>query len=338
MSRFWKTQSTQLFLQGAVCLAGIQRAFGHGSDHPAKPQTLNELWRAWEWEPVTLICIALAASLYARGLHRIWTALPPGRGIRFWEAACFAGGIIVLAMALLTPIHAWSRVLFSVHMTQHEMLMLVAAPLLVLGRPMIVFLKGFGPGTGRRLAALVAAPWWMRTWTWITRPVAAWLIHAVVLWAWHIPAWFQATIDNDWIHALQHFSFLFSALLFWWAIMHGRHKMVGYGLATLYMFTTALHSGALGALITFAQSVIYPAYSTTTFAWGLTPLEDQQLGGLIMWVPAGLVYLIAALALIAGWLRESDARLIQGVNDRWELPLRGHSGQAHHPAPRGGNS
>jgi len=134
------------------------------------------------------------------------------------------------------------------------------------------------------------------------------MIHAVVLWAWHAPALFQATLDNESVHALQHASFLFSALLFWWAVIHGRQRALGFGFAVLYMFTTALHSGLLGALLTFANSVWYPGYVERTAAWGLTPLEDQQIGGLIMWIPAGLVYIAAGLALFAGWLRESEAR------------------------------
>ncbi|PYK35494.1 MAG: cytochrome c oxidase assembly protein, partial [Verrucomicrobia bacterium] len=126
--------------------------------------------------------------------------------------------------------------------------------------------------------------------------------------AWHAPALFEATLENESIHALQHASFLFSALLFWWAVIHGRKRALGFGLAVLYMFTTALHSGLLGALLTFANSVWYPGYAERTAAWGLTPLEDQQIGGLIMWIPAGLVYIAAGLALFAGWLRESEMR------------------------------
>ena len=91
--------------------------------------------------------------------------------------------------------------------------------------------------------------------------------------------------------------------------MHGRNRAVGFGAAVLYLFTTALHNQILGAMLTFAQGVWYPAYLDTTQSWGLTPLEDQQLGGLVMWIPAGLVYIIAGLALVAGWLRDSERRV-----------------------------
>jgi putative membrane protein len=131
------------------------------------------------------------------------------------------------------------------------------------------------------------------------------------LWVWHAPTLFQATLKSDLVHTCQHVCFLGSALLFWWALIHGPQGLMGYGAALLYLFTTSAHSGALGALITFTGSVLYPAYDKTTASWGLTALEDQQLGGLIMWVPAGLVYIGAGLALCTGWMRESERRVLR---------------------------
>jgi putative membrane protein len=115
-------------------------------------------------------------------------------------------------------------------------------------------------------------------------------------------------------------SFLGSALLFWWALVHGRQVLMGYGAAVLYMFTTSVQSGVLGALITFARKVWYPVYNETTRSWGMTPLEDQQLGDLIMWLPAATVYIIAGLALMAGWMRESERQVRRRENrfDRLE--------------------
>jgi putative membrane protein len=153
--------------------------------------------------------------------------------------------------------------------------------------------------------------WFRRAWRWLTNPLAAWAIHAVALWGWHVPILFEATLKSDLIHTAQHVCFLGSALLFWWALVHGPQGWMGYGAAVLYLFTTSVHSGVLGALITFAGTVIYPAYAPTTEAWGVAPLEDQQLGGLIMWVPAGLVYIVAGLALCAGWMRESERRVLR---------------------------
>ena len=272
----------------------------------AGPQNTSELLRAWTFEPGVVIPIVASAVLYSLGICRLRRASP--KSVRKSDILYFALGWAALVLALVSPVHAWGSVLFSAHMTQHELLMLAAAPLLVLGRPVVPFLWALPRSWALALARWSKLQAWEKTWRTISNPVVAWIIHAVVLWAWHAPALFEATLENESIHALQHASFLFSALLFWWAVIHGRQRALGFGFAVLYMFTTALHSGLLGALLTFANSVWYPGYAERTTAWGLTPLEDQQIGGLIMWIPAGLVYIAAALALFAGWLRESEAR------------------------------
>jgi cytochrome c oxidase assembly factor CtaG len=129
----------------------------------------------------------------------------------------------------------------------------------------------------------------------------AWGLHAAALWAWHAPALFEAAVVHESVHILQHASFFVTALLFWWSLLSGRDGQ-RVGLAVLCLSTTALHGGALGALLAMAGQAWYSVYEATAPLWGLTALEDQQLGGLIMWVPAGLVYLGAALALLASWL------------------------------------
>jgi putative membrane protein len=216
-----------------------------------------------------------------------------------------------LFVALVSPLHPWGEVLFSAHMTQHEVLMVMAAPLLVLGRPVVAFLWALPVGWARGVGGWGKARWFQGVWRAATNPLAAWAIHAVALWVWHVPALFEATLRSDLVHTLQHVSFLGSALLFWWALIHGPRGLMGYGAAVLYLFTTSIHSGVLGAFITFTGKVLYPAYAETTGSWGLTPLEDQQLGGLIMWVPAGMVYVVAGLALLAGWMRESERRVLK---------------------------
>ena len=270
------------------------------------PESLDELWSWWRFDPGVVIPLVLTAWLYGRGVGRLRRAAPSSvRGIHI---AYFAGGWLALVFALVSPLHPWGNVLFSAHMTQHEVLMLIAAPLMVLSRPLVPFLSAFGRPAARGLASLSRTRPWQPIWRSISNPFAAWIIHAVVLWSWHVPALFDATLRSEWIHALQHLSFFLSALLFWWAVIHGRERAMGFGVAVLYMFTTALHTGLLGALLTLTHSVWYSSYVGRTAAWGLTPLEDQQIGGLIMWIPAGLVYVAAALALFAAWLRESGSR------------------------------
>ena len=293
----------------AFCL--LPFAFGEAAAHGGEPHRFADLPYAWGRDPLVWVCLAASGWLYARGVRRLWRESGRGRGVRRWEAWCYAGGWAALFVALASPLHPWGEVLFSAHMTQHEVLMVAAAPLLVLGRPVVAFLWAVPTAWARALGEAAKAPWWRRTWGTLTNPLAAWALHALALWVWHVPALFEATLESDLVHTLQHVSFLGSALLFWWALVHGPRGLMGYGAAVLYVFTTSLHSGLLGALITFAGSVWYPAYQTTTESWGLTPLEDQQLGGLIMWVPAGLVYVVAGLALLAGWMRESERAVLR---------------------------
>jgi putative membrane protein len=278
------------------------------SAHGGKPHNWHDLWRTWTFGPLVVISLALTAFLFIAGLRKLWRESGTNRGIRKWEATMFAGGWLALFVALVSPLHSWGRVLFSAHMTQHEVLMLVAAPLLVLGRPLIAFMWAIPMSWARQLGAITRVSWFAATWRVITVPLFAWLIHAIALWVWHIPVLFDAVLNNELIHTLQHISFLFSAILFWWALIHGGRGWMGYGAALLYVFTTSLHSGLLGAFLTFSTTVWYPGYDGLTRSWGMTPLEDQQLGGLIMWIPAGLVYVIAGLALLAGWIRQSERR------------------------------
>jgi cytochrome c oxidase assembly factor CtaG len=294
------TISTVLLHASLACAHG-------GESHDPHPRDIHELPYTWGFEPLVVIGLALTAWLYVQGLVRTWRSAGVGHGLRRREAWCFAGGWFALFVALVSPLHPWGSVLFSAHMTQHEILMLVAAPLLVLGKPLPVWMRALPTSLSQGLARLANQPWWQAIWVAISAAWVAWIIHAIALWMWHIPALFQATLDSELIHTLQHLSFLHSAILFWWAIIH-RSGVGAYGFAVLYMFTTAIHSGLLGVIITVARTLWYPAYARTTEAWGLTPLEDQQLGGLIMWIPGGLTYVIAALAFVAGWMAEADRR------------------------------
>jgi putative membrane protein len=268
--------------------------------HENEPLAPHDLWTAWSFDPGTTIPLALSAILYLRGARA-------SRGITPRQQAFFWTGWTVLALSLVSPLHPLGEVLFSAHMVQHEILMLIAAPLLVLSRPLVAFLWALPFDWRRDLGAWSKSPPVQRTWTALTAPMTAWWVHAIALWAWHAPALFQATIGNDLVHAAQHASFLLSALLFWWALFYANGEK-SYGTGVFYIFTTAVHTGILGALLTFARTLWYPAYSETAPLWGMTPIEDQQLGGLIMWVPAGLVYLAAGLGLFALWLRHSDRR------------------------------
>jgi putative membrane protein len=252
------------------------------------------------------IPMLVAALLYATGAARVWARSMHGRRLLAQRAAAFAAGLAALALALLSPLDAWGAELFSMHMAQHEILMLVAAPLLVLGRPLPLFLWAFRGTWREALTRWIRARWMQQTWAALIAAGTAWVLHALALWVWHVPQFFAAVLRSSWIHDLQHFSFLATALLFWSALLH-ENRQQRRGAAILYLFTTTVHTGVLGALITLAAHPWYSPYLQTSPRWGLTPLEDQQLGGLIMWVPGSLVYIGAALVLLARYLGESWA-------------------------------
>jgi putative membrane protein len=220
---------------------------------------------------------------------------------------CFALGWLSLLFALDSPIHELGEQLFWVHMTQHEILMLVSAPSLVLGRPLVPFLWALPKPWREKIAGSFNSKPIAAIWGSLSAPLNAWLLSAAALWLWHVPWLFDKTLHSDWVHAAQHSTFLFSALLFWWPLTN-RSRSLGYGGGVLYVFTTILHTSILGALLTFAQHPWYPSYELTASLWHFSALEDQQLGGLIMWIPAGTLLLIVGLRLFSKWLNESQQR------------------------------
>jgi putative membrane protein len=276
--------------------------------HPGEAMAPHDLWTTWSFDPVVVVPMALSALLYGRGVARLRGAGAAEYAAGAWRVRWFVAGWLSLFVALITPLDPLGGVLFSAHMAQHELLMVVAAPLLVLGRPLVPFIWGLPGGWARKGAVVLRSATARQGWAFITTPFVAWALHGVALWLWHIPALFEATLESDLVHAVQHASFLGTALLFCWALFEHHSGRRGHGVAVLYVFTTAVHSSILGALLTFAPTVWYPSYAATTAAWGLTPLEDQQLGGLIMWVPAGTGYVVVALVLFVSWMHGTDLR------------------------------
>jgi putative membrane protein len=300
-----KKISFELFI--ATCLLSISTSV---FAHEGKPHQLADLWYTWSFDPFSVLSLTISGLLYTRGIYCLWRESGLFHGIGFWEAIAFVTGWIWLFIALVSPLHPWGEVLFSAHMTQHEILMLVSAPLFILGRPFIAAVWALPSAWRKQVGIITKNRPIAGTWKFFTNPFVAWAVHASTLWIWHIPFLFQATLKSDLVHTLQHISFFLSALLFWWAIIASPRGLKSYGAGVLYLFTTSIHSGLLGAFLTFASVVYYPAYSHSTASWGLTPIEDQQLGGLIMWVPAGMVYIVAGLLMFAGWMRESERRVL----------------------------
>ena len=270
--------------------------------------TPQALLHTWTWDPTVIAVIAITAWWYARGLGRLWGRAGVGHGVSRGQVAAFAGGLGVIVVALISPLDALDTTLFSAHMAQHLLLMLVAAPLLVRGASLAPLLWAlplpWRRTLGRRWQRSRVAHRVCRA---ITNPVTVWLLNLVALWTWHIPTLYQAALGNDVVHASEHASLLGASLLFWWLLMQpSGHRRLSRGFDILYVFTMGVQMSVLGALLTFAAAPWYPMQEVGSAMWHLTPLEDQELAGLIMWVPSGVVYLLAVAALFIGWLKAEE--------------------------------
>lgn len=277
----WPAASVALLPMGALA---------HAVDSTAAP------WRAWNLAPWLIALLVVAAAAYAIGLRRLWRHAGGPRGVVPAQAACFWAGWFTLAAALVSPLDAAGGELFSAHMVQHELLMAVAAPLLVLGRPLATWAWALSPPLRRATGRCLATRGFSGPWSVLTDPVVAFALHALALWAWHVPVAFDAALRSEGWHIAQHASFVVTALFFWWSVLgHDPRGRYGPGHSLAWLFGTMMHTSALGALLSLTPIPWYAAYVASAASLGIDPVQDQQLGGLIMWVPAALSYVVAAL-------------------------------------------
>ena len=282
----------------AAAATPIGQALAHGGDAPGAS---DQAWRL-----AVTVPLLLAGAAYVCGL-RAWRRAGAGRGVARAEVLAFGAGFAVLALMLAGPLHAWGRLRFAPHMTEHVLLTVVAAPLLAAGRPAVAYLLALPVSWRRRVARWVISgprPLWQA----LVRPGVAWVLHGIALWLWHAPALFEAALQSEAIHYLQHVTLLATALLFWASILPRRATTKTRIVAVFSLFTTSMHSTLLGALLTLSPTVWYASYAVAAGPASFSALEDQQLAGLVMWVPAGLVYVAAALALCAAILRDDGRR------------------------------
>jgi len=190
-------------------------------------------------------------------------------------------------------------------MVEHTVLMVIGAPLIAAARPLDAVLWALPKRLRIAIGGLGAAVARSSLWRSVTHPLGATGLHAVAIWSWHMPLLYDLVLTSVLAHRLQHLSFVATAVLFWWSLFHGRLRERGHALAMLCLFVTMVHTAVLGALLTLSRRLWY--FQQTAFAetFGLTPLEDQQLAGLVMWVPMGLIYTAAALAIAAHWIAHS---------------------------------
>lgn len=266
--------------------------------------TVETIWSFWALDSLVISGLLLSSLLYGTAVYTLRRRTASSRGVTIAHVAAFTVGLLVIALALMSPLEPLSAMLFSAHMGQHLALMLVAAPFMVLGTPAAV------------LAWLLPHPHWRRKlgrwwhqhaysqsalWPWVIA-----FVYALNLWLWHLPTLYEAALRLRLVHILEHTLFFSTALLFWWVVL--RQSLNRYGSGLLIIFSTAVQGGLLAALITFSPRPWYPLHAAVTASWGLTPLQDQQLAGALMWVPAGIIYVAAAVYLLTNWFQHMEKR------------------------------
>lgn len=284
--------------------------------------TVKAVWGSWHWRPDVLLVVLALGTFYITGWWRLRRRRP--QVARRWQLALSLAGLAVIAVALLSPLDALASLLLAAHMIQHQLLTMVAAPLLLLANPLPVVLWALPRALRHRLGRLLTRGTRVRrsvrALTWM--PIS-WLLYMVVFWGWHLPSAFQASLGSELVHNAQHLSFFAAALLYWFPLINPAprvHGHIAYGFRLVYVIAAVVPLMLpVMSLALFAREVFYPYYTTVPRRlWGLSPLEDQTAGWALMGLIDGLVYGTAFLLLFAKMLdhEERMTRLREALERR----------------------
>ena len=257
--------------------------------------------------PLTLpwVGCTLAGLGYVLGRRRVNRA-HPGSPIPAWRLSAFLCGLVAILIALASPVDELADSLLTAHMVQHLLLTMVAPPLLALSAPVTLVLRVASRGARSRLLLPLLHSRAMRV---LASPYLAWPLFAAVMWFAHFSPVYNAALDNEVLHVAEHGVFFVSGCLFWWPVVGGDPlpRRLGYGARLAYLLLQMPVNAAVGLAIYFAPGILYPHYATVDRPWGIDPLADQQIGGLVMWAAGDLLLLAAVTWVVAAWMR-ADAR------------------------------
>jgi putative membrane protein len=282
--------------------------------------TLRALVTSWDWRPEILLILAIGAALYITGWSRLRR-----RGRRHgrhqlasgWRLASYLGGLTILGVNLMSAIDILGSFFFFMHMLQHLLLIMVAPVLIWLGNPFPFFIWGLPQGRAIGLA-LLSRPAPFRALLQRLPAGATLILSVVLLWAWHDPAAYNAALRLGWVHDMQHLTFFLPAMLFWWKVSGAAPHLHG-GLAAqgriALLIGMAIANAIPGAVIALSPAVIYDYYLAVPRLWGLSAHQDQMIGGILMWIPGTMMYLLAAL-IILGRLLAKDERAVTANSGR----------------------
>ena len=291
------------FVASLLGLAAPLGAAAHGPV-PADPPTLASLALDWHVEPLVAVGLLLAAMAWLALVRRV-RRVHPETPVPSVRTAAFMGGLLAIAVALMSGIERYDATLFSVHMVQHLLLLLVAPPLIALAAPITQLLRAASPGVRNRVLLPILHS---TVFAVLANPIVAWLTFGLVLWTTHFSPLFNIALEDQGAHDLEHAAYLVAGLLFWWPVvgLDPAPRRLSYAARVLYLLLQLPINSFLGMAILFADDPLYPHYATLGSPYGITALADQQLAGGLMWLAGDIAFIGAILAIIGAWMRHDQ--------------------------------
>jgi cytochrome c oxidase assembly factor CtaG len=280
---------------------GTAAAHGEAVTAPTFPDVLL----AWSFDPLAIALIGAAAVIYLRGVREV-NAAHPRSPVSGWRTAAYLAGLAAIALALLSPIERYETALLSVHMVQHMLLQLVAAPLLLLAAPVTLALRVASPGARGWLLRVLHS----RLLRVATHPIVAWTAFVAVNWGWQFSPLYDLAAESTLVHYVQHAVYLGVALLFWWPIVAAdpAPRKLAFPGRVAYIALSIPQSSFLGITLMNVQPSLYPHYWTQLRDWGPPFAEDLQIAGAIMWGMGAMVFVLALLLVLGAWMRSEERR------------------------------
>lgn len=277
---------------------------------------LAALFSAWEWRPDVLLVLLLSGSLYLVGWRRLRQRSAIAKIATQRKLAAYWAGLATVALALLSPIDWLGSQLLFMHMIQHKLLIMIAAPLLWLGNPFPFMLWGLPKSVRKPVAALFHRDaHFCRLLTVVTNPGVAWLVFIIVYMGWHDVNAYNLALRYPWVHNLEHLSFFGAALLFWWHVVGAAphlHRLSIWGRLAMVVSVIPFQMAA-GIVIATADTVLYTYYESVPHIWGFTALADQAIGGAIMWIPSSEMLVWAVVFLLGGLAQQEKSRSREAI-------------------------
>ncbi len=298
-----RSSSVGLVLALCAIILKAPSVLAHGPV-PSGPPTIGGLLFGWSFEPLVVLLLAAASGGWLALVRRIDQA-HPAHPVPRRRTVAFLAGLGAIAVALLSGIEAYDTTLFSVHMVQHILLTLVAAPLIVLGAPITTLLRAATPNVRRLVLLPILHSRLLRV---VSFPVVAWVVFAAVMWGSHFSPVFDAALEDQLIHDLEHGLYLCAGLLFWWPAvgLDPSPWRMPHPVRAMYVFLQMPQNTFLAVVILNTSAPLYAHYATLDRAWGPSPLEDQQIAGSLMWLGGDILFLAGLAAILYGWMRHEQ--------------------------------